>query len=112
MAVTIKDGNGGTDQVGVLPVSKSLKVTLVDAAGNINATPLATSTTGALELNGNLADIRLSEDQTTGEMLRLILIELRLQNEILANGLNLSNEQYETNYRNDRAFTKTDTVNT
>jgi len=111
MAVSIKDGNGGTDQAGVLPVSKSLKVTLVDASGNVNSVPLATTSTGALESSGNLAEIRLANDQAIIELLRNILIEQRITNELLANGLNLGLEQYE-GYRTDRAFTQTDTFNT
>jgi hypothetical protein len=106
----IKDGNGGTDQAKVFPVSKAIAVTLVDTAGNVNAVPLATSTTGALESLGNLAALRMLEGQSTSELLRAILVELRIINELLSQGFNLSGENYER-YRNDPFFSKIDTLN-
>jgi hypothetical protein len=109
MATSIKDGNGGTDQAGVLPVAKSLKVTLVDALGNLNATPIATSTTGALEAGGNLAELRAQADQVDSEVFRQLLIEMRINNELLFLGLNIQ-EDY-TKWREDRAFAQIDTPN-
>ena len=110
MAVSIKDGNGGTDQAGVLPVAKSLKVTLVDTLGNVNSVPLATSTTGALELNGNLAALRADSDQVLTQVLALILKELTIQTEILTNGFNLGYENY-ARYRDDPDYIRLDVPN-
>jgi len=106
---TIKDGNGATDQVGVLPVAKSLKVTLVDALGNLNSVPLATSTTGALEANGNLAALVLRDSQAQTELLRLILIELRVMTALLGQGLNVPDDP--DTYRNEPMTIELDVVN-
>lgn len=108
MAV-IKSGNS-TDQATVDPISKAIRVSLYDANGNANAVPLATSTTGALESSGNLSALRLQDNQTTTEILRLILIEQRITNSLLAQGLNLDDEQIER-WREDRSFTQIDTAN-
>ena len=107
---TIKDGNGGTDQAGVTPIGKALKVTLVDINGNLNSVPLATSTTGALEAGGNLAELRKDKEQVQTELLRLLLIEMRITNELLMVGLNLHGEQYE-NWRRDPSFQQVDVPN-
>jgi hypothetical protein len=93
-----------------LPVAKSLKVTLVDANGNVNSVPLATTTTGALESGGNLASLRSQGEQSSVYILGLILQELRVVSYLLQNGLNLGNEDVD-NLRTDRTITQIDSLN-
>lgn len=107
---TIKDGNGGTDQARVFPVSKAIAVTLVDTLGNVNSVPLATASTGALEAGGNLFELRQQADQVDAEIFRQLLIEMRITNELLFLGLNIQ-EDY-TRWRDDRAFAQIDSPNT
>jgi hypothetical protein len=109
MAV-IKDGNGGTDQASVGAISKALRVTLFDTNGNPNSVPLATSSTGALESNGNIQGIRSGNDNVLAVLLSSMLTELRIQTQLLAQGFNLEYEQVER-WRNDPEFSHKDTGN-
>lgn len=108
MAV-IKSGNS-TDQATVDPISKAVRVSLYDANGNANSVPLATSPTGAKESGGNLDIIADATQQSLICLLRQILVEMRIHTEMLADGMNIQSEQFDT-MRNDPSILKTDSPN-
>ena len=106
MAV-IKDGNGGVQELQVDLISRAARVTLYDTAGNAQTFTLNANVTALAQENGNLKDIEDLESQSQIPLLAALLTEMRINNQLLAIGLNLHNEQFE-NWRNDPDFLKTD----
>ena len=104
MAV-IKSG-AGSDQLTIDAVSKAARVTLYDALGNAATFSLNANVSTLATEAGNLASLLKFDQQTAAELLRLILIELRVMNQVLCDGLNVSSDQYD-GYRNDRQFIDT-----
>ena len=105
MAV-IKSGSG-TAQWVIDSASGAGRVTLYDTSGNPATFTLNASTATLAQESGNLATLVANDQQAIIYLLGLMLVELRIQNDLIANGLNINTETYEFE-RQDRAWITTD----
>ena len=105
MAV-IKSG-AGTAQWTIDQTSGAGRVTLYDTAGAVATFTLNASTSALAQETGNIATLVQNDQQSIIWLLGSMLTELRIQNDLLANGLNINYETFEVG-RQDPYYLKTD----